>query len=132
MDHDDRFELANRIVETTIRELYGPLRTGRPLEQFYHDIREGKTRAFVALRVDPEDFVGLLFDAAGAQCRFELWLNLESRDEGPPWCILMYAEHRTPDVQFTHRSPKNPITLAQSMGLLDGVPPNEDDASEDT
>lgn len=132
MIHDDRFELANRIVEATIREFNGNFRKGRTLRQFYRDIRDGKARVFVPLRDDADDFVGILFDATGEQCRFELWLNLESRDDGPPWCTFMYAHFRTPGFQFTYRSPKDPIALTRRMGLSNGNLSSDDEDLGDT
>ncbi|MBI4142363.1 hypothetical protein HY480_00635 [Candidatus Uhrbacteria bacterium] len=112
----DHAELAVRVVEATIRVLSGHFRKGKSLKQFYRDIREGRAKCFVALRADPEDFIGLFFDRTGPQQRFELWVNLEERDEGVHWCREM-ATQKFGAVQFSYRSPQAPLTLARQMGF---------------
>jgi hypothetical protein len=126
MDPARRCDVAVGVVETTIRALAGHFRKGGGLKAFYRAIRNGQPRAFVVLRSDPDDFVGVLMGVHGTTVQFELWVDMGHRDDGPTWCDAAQKRFdQRPNIHFQFRSPEHPIALARSMGFV--VPKDRDE-----
>lgn len=119
MDANLKTRLAIRIVEATIREVSGHFRKNHDLKRFYQKLRSGLPRVFVILRNDDDDFVGLLLTDEGARLHAELWVDLDNRDDGPPWTQALAQQFRMNNIRFSYRSPQDPLALARNMGILD-------------
>ena len=119
MDAQLKTRLAIQIVEATIREVGGHFPKGHHLKMFYQKMRSGCPRAFVVLRPDADDFVGLLVTDEDTRLHVELWVDIENRDSGPLWTQALAQQFRSNALRFSYRSPHDPRALARSMGILD-------------
>lgn len=118
METEDLITRIHALIDATKHHFDAPLppshsSSGPPL--WTEAIRQGEQQSFILLRQkddDPDAFLGMLFQQRSGRLSAQLWVSTALRDDAENW--RAHLREQFPDTPLSIRTPRNPLTLAQS------------------